>query len=1129
MAENSLTPSQKKAIDERGKNMLVSASAGSGKTFVMIERVKKLIIEGEASVSNILAVTYTKLAADEMKQKLIKAIIGEINAGNNSERFRRELKLIPSASVSTFHSFCNNLLKTYFYLIGLDASFNIADETDGKTLAAKAMDRLFEEKYEKKDEDFLYLVKVFFHRRNDAQLKELVKNLYDFSISEKDPSAFLDSCANKYSEENFDFISVKLAETYKNSLFAAREEFCELYEKCETFGYGKYCAYLKTFISDTDILLSGNNVYETANCGALFSARLPAVKNTDGDDTLSEIKQEIQDTAKSVKDFYKNLTDSLSDGREKMLDDFLRVKKLCLALVNLTKEYSEYYTSEKREENVVDFSDLEHLTYKLLTENPEITGDLKEKYKYIFADEYQDVNNIQEAILSLIGNGNLFMVGDVKQSIYAFRGCNPDIFSAKYKRFEAGEGSAIPLGCNFRSSDGVLNAVNNIFSAIMTEDFGGVDYASRKMEGGGLYPQNIGGAVTHVIEKEKKEKTAPDPKVYSVEEAMGEQEKSDEFYEGLEIGKIISEEIGKPFYDIKTKEYRSVSFGDVAVLTRNSTGFTNLVVKELIRLGIPVSSEAKNSIGEYSEVKLMINILELIDRSDRDVPLAAALTCKMGGLNDSDIADIRAFAPKTREDGKTKTTFSFSVDYYRKNGDNLELKEKLDKFFSYTDRIRLLSEFDGAGKTLERILGETGLDLEILSENMGAEKMKRIRRLIGEAEAGGKSVTVHDFLLKLEANIDNIAVSEVSGDNNVKVMSIHSSKGLEFPIVIVAGLGRKFNNSDIKQEDLTDRNYGLALKYYDIENMKVSETLQRMFFKEIKKKQLIKEEERIFYVAVTRAQYKLHLVISGDIAKKHIKRKLYSANNYSDFLAETDMETEKISESELISLFSPKEKNRIFVGAGNKSLTEKIYSYLSYNYPFKEETFLPVKRSVSAVVKSDEEQFYERTDLFGFSDAEKGTAYHKFLEKCSFNADSVESQLTFMKNEKILSEEHFKAIDSEKLKTILSLPIFEELQSWKVYREQPFIMNFPAKEVIDGANSSEPVLIQGVLDLIAVKDGKAVIIDYKLSTLKNGEDLIARYTRQLNLYKRAAEKILNVKCEKLLLINILSAKIYEIC
>lgn len=1123
--EKNYTPDQRKAVIAEGRNVLVSASAGSGKTFVMIERVIRLIVEGKAEVGEILAVTYTTAAAEEMKQKLVKAIIAEINAGRDVARFRKALSEVPTASISTFHSFCANLIRTYFYALDVDPSVSVADENQAGELKNKALDSLFESLYETRDEDFLYLVRIMGRSRGDDSLKETVKKLYEFASSEKSAEEFLTKDAENITEKSFYKSENELYgifTAYIKELIRIGENLSSL---AESYGYAVYVEYVGELLVKLKTCLNAKDFRSLIKAAGLSVPKAPRTASKDDED-LAAYKGKLEYFKKKCKDVYDDIREaSPNDDEEKDLSEYLSTARATKALCRLTIDFGKEYARLKADAAALDFADLEHFAYRLLSENPDVLSAVKQKYKYVFADEYQDVNGIQEAILSLISSDNAFMVGDVKQSIYAFRGCNPDIIAAKFERYERGEGETVSLDANFRSTDAVLAAVNKTFSPIMTKDFGGTDYKNNPMTGSGKYPQGYGETILIEIPEAEKEKTIKGG-VYDIVDDVNAPAPKAAFAEGAVVANIVRKEAGGKVYDLKAKREREVTPKDFAVLTRNSSGFPTEIVRHLKRNDIPVSSSAKNPVGDYPEIKLLKDLLKIIVRFADDAPLFACLKSAIGGVSEAEAAEIKraAYAAITSDTGDKpaatkKPTFADCYRWYLLSGEDENIRNKLKNFDEYISKIRLLSGFENAGEILSRVLSETGLDLEILSQKNGEIRLSRVERFIAEAGSGENGLSVSKFLTRAESDDGDVSVGSSDGDDSVTVTSMHASKGLEYPIVILAGLGKRFNLDDTKKEILTDRYEGIALKFYDEESKRTKITLPRAAFKERARLNAIKEEMRVFYVAMTRAECKLYLVTSEPVEENDDFTSILFANKFSDFI-KTKYFDKKITADDT-EIGDGEDVREVYISKDRPALTDLIRKNLSFIYPYEEDVNLPVKRAVTSLAEdatTDDDEMTEIRLPVDKTARERGIAYHAFLQHADSFYEDAGVLLEKIKTGKKLTDEQLALLSEEKLRKILRAPLFEEIHGYKFYKEQPFIAQMAANE-ISNTNATGDVLVQGIIDLLAVKGNKAIIVDYKYSK-KSISHLKETYAYQLALYKKAVEKTLKLKVEKTILFNL---------
>ena len=1111
--KNKLTPMQEKAINHGKGNALVSASAGSGKTFVVIERIIRLIIEEGVGVDEILAVTFTKLAAQEMKDKLRSALTKKYLQEGDS-RLKEQLDLVSSSDISTIHSFCSKLIKKYFYVLGVDYLSRVVDESEKKALEERAVSELFERLYDLHDEDFLSLIPSFSSGRTDSGLKSVVKSLYDYAES----------------EGGIDKVEEKTLSTYKNAFTLIKREykpeleltarvygnlFGDLSEKfSEDLVRREYAEKLKNYCNE---LLLSTDYFDFFERNIGFSTTLPSGKSKQPDEQ-AQLKVVVDGFRNAIKEPIEVFSVSKTVREERVLSSEQTVKKL----INLVRLYGEEYKKIKREENAVDFNDLEKLALALL-QDQSVQSEVRNTYKYVFVDEYQDVNAVQEEIINLISKDNAFLVGDSKQSIYAFRGCNPSYFKQKYDRFTRGEGTAIPLDNNFRSAKNIIDAVNGIFSPIMKEDFGGTDYKNNPMVYGGGYLDFDGKAEIHQILKTEKEEIAEIERgVYSVKNSTESKKKAELSAEAKLVIKLAMDTLGKPYYDVKekneTKRYKQVGFGDICILLRSVGGGSKLaeeIVTGLSSMGIPVTSSVKKTIESYPEIKVLVNLIKLLSCADRDVPLATVMI-HLFGFSENELSTVRTL-------GGTGRDVSFYNCVHKVANEKSNLGSRVKKFLAWLDDKRLIAEFLSVQEVVNGIVKETGYLAKILASPYGKQRLKRIERFLSEGTVNGKALKVCEFESHLDSALEDMAVLESSGEDTVKVMTMHASKGLEYPVVIIAGTSKSFNTADRRGSVISMRDFGVAVKSYNQDNMTVSENTVRALLKRRLRKESAVEELRLFYVALTRAKCYLHVIVNGKDVKS--QNDLTEANRMSDFL---------LNGTTPVTIYNPQDillddrlEGVTVAGAPRtESYINEIVNNLSYRYPYENEIEIPVKSSVSDV-NSGGDEYYKRTDLFGDSSSEKGTAYHKFFELIDFYNYNGKSDLEYFVSQGLMSEGDASHIDVDKVGRVLSLKLFEDIKDHALYKERKFCQLVPASKLLSREVSGS-VLIQGILDLVAVKGGEAVLIDYKISTIESDVDLVKAYKTQLELYGYALEKILGVKLKGKYIVNVLQEKVITV-
>ena len=1128
------TSEQRAAIESRGKT-IVSASAGSGKTTVMIEKIIRHIQNG-GEVGEILAVTFTKKAAAQMKEKLSKAIIEAINAPETTAEKRaflkRQLSEVPTADLCTIHSFCSKLIRTYFFAAEVDGKFRVigSDDSEGTEIRNEALDELLEEGYEEKDESFLRLLSVYWRKKSDNTLRKILLLTYASLRDRADYREFLSSAS--YTKDTFDAVCRDLMQGLK--------------EKCAYYvslAQNELEYFIQTE-SEPQILLAtqvteGLKALQSApDYFAACQCTLPDFKRkTTSKKDSEEKKLHIERLAvlkdKTVK-IYEELMKTLSYEEE--LSNFLTSGETAAALAKYLLKFDEKYERLKRERGVLDYNDLEHKALQLL-QNDEIVAELEKKYRYVYVDEYQDVNPVQEELVSRIGGENLFLVGDIKQSIYGFRGSKAKFFAEKQRDFSQNRNSSLHMKRNFRSSDKVLDAVNTQFSLAMTPVTSEVNYAEDSfMERGGRYALNDGRVQIHFLPKEEKE-TKKERGVYSVREHAGKKKAKEDATFKL-IRHIIDEERRSKWYDADAGAWKEVRYSDICILSRKKSGKISETVAALAAAGIPVTAASSVNICEYSEVKTLMDILSLLDNAEQDIPLCSALLSSMGEMTENELTEIRlAYRGEKFYRNACKKYAAKKEDY---------IAYKLKKFFAYYEKLRALSSVVDAAELLTKIVSETRMEARLLTRENGVACLKRIHRFIEEAN-NPESLCVHAFLERLKNLGYEIFYNESGGEDSVKVMTMHSSKGLEYPIVILDNLSAPFHGADRDEVEVEER-YGLAPKAYDERRMLKSETLLRRLYQHKALLDGIGDELNLYYVALTRAKFGLHMLFEDRPALTDVKY----ARSFAEF-TDFDVWREYVVEDSLFDV--PKQERSALVFRPDETLTREIMSAFLWEYSHKGYENLPVKSSATQLMAgtaqplpaaeetsdSDEKTRslfdVEEGEAIGNTGREAGIAYHAFLERFDFSAlyeNGVKISPETLKNvvqaayerERLAGEiENFELLSVEKLTEILSSEAFYQLQDKRLYKEQQFLTYLPIrdtyakKEGADPALASAPkeeeILFQGAIDLLAIgADGVAQIIDYKYS-VKSAEELRSHYRLQLDLYKQAVAKIAKLPMDKI--------------
>ena len=1129
-----LTKEQIEVVNHNDGNILVSASAGSGKTHTMIERLKRLIIQKGVSVNQILAVTFTESAASDMKEKLKKALTDVVNGNYDEKSYgvlslekikecERQILEIGTADISTMHAFCGRIIRSYFFEVGTSPDFKILDEADANVLRAHSIEKTFKQFYDEGEEWFLRLVDRHAVTRADQNIKDLVLSAYSFCDSESNPTEFADKFLEVYSKEGF----YQLLTTYKSQLnhilelFIERANACLQVFVCENLTKG--CEFTSTLIADMQAIINNKDIYSIKSLqdyklGLNFERKLSETAK-ENKEIIANIRQQFIKTLKRFNNY-------LSTNEKEDFDKMQECKIHTQDFVKVIKRFSEIYWQEKREENALDFNDLEHFALQILGNN-QIAKEVAGKYKYIFIDEYQDTNGVQEEIISKISNQNVFMVGDVKQSIYGFRGCRSEFFTNKDALMSKNGEKVVRLNHNFRSADAVINCVNQIFNYCMTDAIYGENYKEKsKLIGGGIYPEEYKGrAQLHFLHKEeRKQKEQERARVYDLLEENPQQTENQAKTTAMMIANIIYEERTKKYYNPKQDKILPVGYGDIVILTRNKNNkYVNDLVSGLIQCGIPVSSDVAENVCDYPEIKVMINALKLIDCFLQDLPLVSTLKSPIGNFSEEQLFEIARFY----DDNALNNHGGFSDAYafYLKNAQT-QLSIKLKAFDDYFNKLREVADFIGAHGALSKLILDSKMEAYLYAQPLGEDKVDRLKRFVSASVLAGKNLTVKEFLSRIKACPNAFALSPFASENTVKIMTIHASKGLEFPVVITCGLERNFNAGEDYDEVMQSRNYGFAFMHYDDKNRVKSQTVLRGVIRERNRIERMKEEMRLLYVALTRATYSLHIAFMGE---DDYREDIFTgAEKFVDFVPQILNATEHDKASVQIKSREVSGKHVIIVKP-DENIVNKMQQNFSYSYPFALDCYLPLKSSVTALNKDGQDEVVYTHVLFDEQspDTQSGTIAHKILENYDFDCDKpLSQQVALMIEKNIISKEDCQRLNLQRIENAIVGLKLNGAKNKRLYREKSFLVNIPAKMILD-TQSCENVLVQGVIDLLIIDGDSAEIVDYKYSSLTQ-TSLVDKYKKQLDLYAYAVEKVLDKKVMKKTLLNIFTGESVQV-
>ena len=898
----------------KGRDILVAAAAGSGKTAVLVERIIQKILSKEEpiDVDELLVVTFTNASAAEMRHRIGEALEKAIDADPASRHLRKQLSLLNKASISTLHSFCMEVIRKYYYLIDVDPGFRIADETEAQLIRDEVMDELFEEEYGKKDnEAFFNLVDSFTNDRSDSALMDIVRSIYDFARSNPLPDQYLQSIISMYDVSSIDnieelsFIQALLFDI-DLQLEAAREMIKRGLEVTKLPGGPAPRA--ENFLDDLQmidtLLLAKKDSWETLYQGmqTWSFSRAKQVKGDQYDKDLTEKAQKLRDKAKKkLQDLKEEL---FSRKPESFLRDMEEMRPLIETLVHLVKEFSLRFEQVKREKGLVDYADLEHYCLGILTTEISAEGEFlpseaalayQRHFNEVYCDEYQDTNMVQETILKLVTkkdehNGNMFMVGDVKQSIYRFRLAEPNLFLSKYNRFKVdGESSGIriDLARNFRSRKEVLDATNYLFKQIMGVKVGEIEYdEAAELRAGAPYPEEESYPVELLlinqnVEDKGSTATSEDEAEAELEgfDAVGlEQSQLEARVIASKIKKLVAE--GAPVYNTKTKSSRPLMYRDTVILLRSMT-WAPQIIEEFKQQGIPIYANLSTGYFNATEVAIMISLLRVIDNPFQDIPLAAVLRSPIVGLNEEELSKIRIYQ-KRGSFWEAVTAFCKS-----KQAENTaEFYGKLRRFYDFLTEWRRMARQGALSELIWQLYRDTQFYDFVGGLPGGKQRQANLRALYDRARQYEQTSFrgLFRFLRFIERMIergDDLGAARALGEQEdvVRIMTIHSSKGLEFPVVFMAGMGRTFNMADVRKPYMLDKEYGFASKYVNAEKRISYPSLPQLAFKRKKKMEMLAEEMRVLYVAMTRAKEKLYLTATLKDAMKKIDQWNDTASN----------------------------------------------------------------------------------------------------------------------------------------------------------------------------------------------------------------------------------------------------------
>lgn len=917
MGETKWTDEQLSAIKTRNCNLLVAAAAGSGKTAVLVERIIRIITnkDNPVDIDKLLVVTFTNAAAAEMRERIAAAISKALDKEPTSKNLQKQLTLLNRANITTMHSFCLDVIKNNFHKIDLDPSFRIGDQTEGILIKDEVIETLFEEKYDQEDTEFTSLVEAFSTYKNDDNLKELIINMYNFIMSGPWPENWLKENAEAFNIETMEKLNnSKWVLVLKNSIKVEIEGYIKMLEKAIeiinlTDGLEPY---LETFSNE---LYSIKNAYNSIDCGlddiysslcSISFGRLKSIKK----DKVSD--ENAQNTVKSIRDDIKKKISELINNifsvtPEEMLINIKGAYPTIKKLTEIVLEFGEKFSQKKKEKNILDFNDLEHLCLKILSDKDENGNiipsktaiEFKNLFDEVLVDEYQDSNNVQETIIELVSRRkdefpNVFMVGDVKQSIYRFRQAKPELFMEKYINYtlEESNNRKIQLYKNFRSRKEVIDGVNYIFKEIMSETVGELEYTDEEALNLGASYENsedenviLGGPIeVNIIEKSIEESDLN-------KEKLDEEDFENEEIEGVNLeGKIVAKRIKElmtitgnnvfKVLDKETGEYRPIKYKDIVILLRATKNWSESLLDELGQEGIPAYADTGSGYFESIEIRTIMSLLRVIDNPMQDVPVIAVLKSPIMGFSAEDLSIIRL---------KNKEKYFYENIADIAEGNICDISEELitrcKGFLEKLEIWRNKAIYMPIDEFIWYLYMDTAYYGYVGAMPNGVLRQANLKILFQRAKQFEQTsfkglFNFINFINKLTKSSGDMGSAKILGENEdvVRIMSIHKSKGLEFPVVFLCGTGKQFNLMDLNKNILYHDELGFGPDFVDLEKRVSIGTIAKEAIKKKMKLETLSEEVRILYVACTRAKEKLIITGTVNNIQKSIEKWVSSAS-----------------------------------------------------------------------------------------------------------------------------------------------------------------------------------------------------------------------------------------------------------
>ena len=1161
------TPEQSQAIYKKDSNILVAAAAGSGKTAVLVERIINKIIKEKINIDRLLVVTFTNAAASEMRERILKSIYQIIDSEEPQDEetinhLQRQITLLNKANICTIDSFCLDVIKNNFFEIEISPNFRIADTAEIDLLKQEVLEKLFEEKYENHDQDFEKLVKTYTSYRDDTPLKDMILRIYTYIESNPFPLKWLKEQVEKFNIKDIkqDFSNTEwgkiLLQNIKEELedcikkLKAEEKRLSVESELE-----QYERVISSDIQQLEMvygnLESWDKAYNLINNVEFLKWPVSRKITNPEKDRAKAIRDKV------TKDFKAKRTKVFTANSEIANEDLIEMYEVLSKLEKLIVDFDKEFSKNKKDRNIVDFSDVEHLALKILVKEENLPSEIAKKYQEKFVeiaiDEYQDSNLVQEYILTSISNGkNIFMVGDVKQSIYKFRQAMPDLFLSKYSNYSENEanekGLKIKLFKNFRSRKNVLDFTNLIFENIMGEKIGEIDYTEEEyLNLGANYVESKEDLVSEIdildVTEDDDDENREDVEITenTQDELLEEIEKVEDIeLEAKFVAQKIKELIDSKFqvYDNKKGEIRDIRFRDIVILLRSTKNKANIFEKELTNLNINVYSDTSQEYLESYEIQVIMDLLKIIDNPYQDIPLVHVMLSSIGMFTDDDLLEIR-LCDQNDDFYTTMLKSRLSV--------KAELREKIDVFLNKIEDFREKNGYMDLDELIWTIYEETGfLNYVALMPN-GALRVANLKMLFERAKqyesASFKGLfNFINFIERIKLGSGDLGAAKLIGENEdvVRIMSIHKSKGLEFPVVFLSCTGSGFNMMDLNSDILLHQKIGIGVKYIDYDRQIKYDTISKLALREKLLEENLSEEMRILYVALTRAKEKIYVTgVKKDFQKNKEKMQelvdiykkengkinpilikkykkyidwillvyMYNFENLHDILKintlkrKEVLKTIKKEEREEIDIFKVLEEKSKDV---NQEDILRLKNQLIFEYKYKELSDIPTKESVTNIVhknivlkpfkqeNEEEDEFKESnielpkpkfligTEEEEITPAKRGTLVHLCMKNLDFSRDysldDVKNLINDLEERRIITSKEKETINPWIIFKFTKSNIWNELKEAKEYHKEEAFYINVPAKDVMDTTLDENILVQGIIDLYYITKDDKLVL-----------------------------------------------------